>query len=351
MAGYWPMEEGSGTQTINKVGNGMINLAAPDWSGSVDTDEDNVPNINDDYPYDATRAFDNFWPASQYGATLAFEDLWPSMADYDMNDAVIGYRFNNVTNASNKLVESFGNFVLKANGAGLNAGFGFSLPGNLVAADKFVLSGHVVNQGFITLDAINHSEDGQTYLTIIPRDLLPKIGNTRIGQNTGTYPFTIRLAIIGGGDYGVNAFGFQTWNPFIMVYGASSTNKRGHEIHLAGYPPSLKVDIALFDSVNDGSQYPLAGGGNLWYKTNVKSSASGDLVGQYFPWGIDIPGNFSWTREADATHDPSNGFYRPTIWYGYLKFKQWASSNGTEALDWYSGTGVAYRDTDFIYHP
>jgi LruC domain-containing protein len=143
-------------------------------------------------------------------------------------------------------------------------------------------------------------------------------------------------------------FGFQTWNPFLFV-SYKVGNRRGHEIHLPGYAPTNKVDILLFDSADDGSGYPTAGGGNLWYKTNVKAMASQDSVGQYFPWGLDIPGNFSYTIESDTIHQPVNGYYRHTIWWGYKKFKQWAGSNGTEALDWYSVNNSVYRDEDFIY--
>jgi len=349
MAGYWPMEEGTGTTTDNLTGDTALDgtLVSPDWIGNVDTDGDGIVNISDDYPYDPLRAFNNYWPAT--AGTLAFEDLWPSMGDFDMNDAVIGYRFNRVTNSSNHLVEGIGNFDLKANGAGLKAGFGFSLPDNEVADNQFQISGYHLNQGIISLNGSNHSEAGQTYLTVIAHDYLPSRGNTLPGVYRGNYTFSVKISITGG-DYGIDALGFQTWNPFIFVYNSSLINKRGHEIHLAGHIPSDMVQINLFDSANDGSSYPTGGiSEDLWYKTNEKASMYGDSVGQYFPWGLDIPGNFSWTIEADSVNEPANGYYRHTIWWGYKKFKVWAGSNGLEAQDWYSGTGTAYRDEDFIY--
>jgi len=345
MSGYWPMEEGSGGTTANLKG-GTAALTAPDWVGNIDTDEDGVFNINDDYPHDPARAFNNYWPAN--GGTLAFEDLWPSMGDYDMNDAVIGYSFNRVTNATNQLVEGIGTMTLKATGASLNAGFGFSLPDNVVEANHLNISGYQLNAGYITLN-LNHSEAGQDTLTVIVNDLLPKPGNTYMGKFSRTYTYTVTLSITGG-TYNMDDFGFQTWNPFIMV-DHKIPNRRGHEIHLPGYARTNKVDVLLFDSVDDGSEYPTAGGGNLWYKTNVKAMAAADSVGQYFPWGLDIPGDFSWTIESDSVHQPINGYYRHTIWWGYRKFKQWAGSNGTEALDWYSVNNSTYRDEEFIWAP
>lgn len=326
LAGYWPMEEGSGTSTANLKG-GSAALTSPDWIGDIDTDEDGIANIDDDYPHDPLRAFNNYWPAT--AGTLAFEDLWPSMGDYDMNDAVIGYKFNRVTNSLNNLVEGIGTLTLKANGASLDAGFGFSLPDNIVNDGDLKVSGYQLTEGFIALNS-NNSEAGQDDLTVIVDDKFRKFGNTHKDKFTGTQTYYVKLSITGG-TYNMDDFGFQTWNPFIMV-NLKIANRRGHEIHLPGYAPTNKVDVLLFDSANDGSDYPTAGGGNLWYKTNVKAMAADDSVGQYFPWGLDIPGNFSYTIEADQTHQPPTT-YRHTIWWGYRKFKQWAGSNGTEALE------------------
>ncbi len=55
---------------------------------------DGVPNDEDDYPEDPTRAFNSYDTAS-----VAFEDLWPAMGDYDFNDLVLGCTYKIVTNA------------------------------------------------------------------------------------------------------------------------------------------------------------------------------------------------------------------------------------------------------------
>jgi len=350
MVGYWPMEEGEGNSTVNIIGNLAMNgnLLSPNWIGNIDTDEDGVANIYDDYPYDPARAFNNYWPAN--GGTLAFEDLWPSMGDYDMNDAVIGYKFSRVTNSSNELVEGIGSFTVRATGAGLMQGFGFSLPNNTVPGNKFQISGCEVFLPPTIHRNLNGSESGQSDLTILANSRIPYVGNIYHHNHYGPYyVFDVKLKITEG-NYSMDAFNFQSWNPFIFVY-AYANPQRAREVHLPGYKPTdLAVDT-LFDSGNDGSEYPTGGSfGNMWYKSQKNSTMYGDSVGQYFPWGLDIPGYFSWTFEADAVHDPSIGKYRHTIWWGYKKFKQWAGSNGNECLDWYSGLGSEYRDNNFIFH-
>ncbi len=59
----------------------------------------------DDYPNDPDRATDVYYLISMSPGTLAFEDLWPGKGDYDFNDLVLDYRFKQVLNGSNELVE------------------------------------------------------------------------------------------------------------------------------------------------------------------------------------------------------------------------------------------------------
>lgn len=77
----------------------------PTISLTVDTDGDGIPDDDDDYPNDAAKAFDNYYPNPSSYASYAFEDLWPNMGDYDFNDLVIRFRINPITNANNKVVE------------------------------------------------------------------------------------------------------------------------------------------------------------------------------------------------------------------------------------------------------
>ncbi len=93
-----------------------------------DSDNDGVSDSQDDYPNDATRAFDNYYPNNVNRGTHMFEDLWPAQGDFDLNDLVLRYRYNMVTNASNEAVELVADYQVVALGAGYNNSFGVALP-------------------------------------------------------------------------------------------------------------------------------------------------------------------------------------------------------------------------------
>jgi len=130
LVGYWRMDEGSGPIAYDATASGFdATLHGCTWTqhnNSWDSDGDGISDLDDDYPLDAPRAFNNFYPVASSG-TLAFEDLWPSMGDYDFNDLVLGYRFKTVTNATNQVVEIEKTFTVRANGANLRNGFQPSL--------------------------------------------------------------------------------------------------------------------------------------------------------------------------------------------------------------------------------
>jgi len=349
LAGYWNMEESEGniihnmTSRPNLDGNFLSYLAGgngPNWQGDIDTDEDGIANIYDDYPYDPERAFNNYWPAEPW--TLAFEDLWPSLGDYDLNDIVVDYQFNRVTNANNELVEAIGHFELKANGAALRHGFGFSLPDILLSTNDFSVTGYDLDANYITLDQ-NGTEYGQNEITIIVDDKLPFKGNTYPGMYFGSYNFEIKITVDNVGPYyTVNSLGLQHWNPFFIIGVGTTTFNRRREVHLSGYSPSSLAatwqsnEKPYFDTHNDGSNFPYGGpNGGLWYKSNSLAKIAGKSFGPFFPWGLDIPKSFDWTIEADGVEDPDNGLYKFTLLQAYDEFEPWVRSQGATNQDWY----------------
>ena len=116
----------------------------------ADADADGIPDNLDNYPSDPTRAFDNYYPSRSVYGTLAFEDLWPSKGDYDLNDLVVDYHFQIVTNTQNKVVDIKPTFCVRAAGAGYNNGFGFQidgvLPGQIATATAFIGSSGMGNR-------------------------------------------------------------------------------------------------------------------------------------------------------------------------------------------------------------
>ncbi len=319
LIGYWPCEEGAGSVAydLSPEGNDLSLSAQVQWCegpANVDSDGDGIPDDQDDYPYDPTRAFNNFWPAG-FG-TLAFEDLWPSIGDYDFNDLVMGYRFKVVTNAENYLVEAFGDFEVIATGAGLENGFGFSLPNINIPAEQLEVSGYLAGHDVTTFEP-NGLEAGPAEVTVIVADVVPYVGNTRAG-NPYNEPVPIQVHIgINSGSYVFDDLGMSSFNPFLIV-----DRNRSHEIHQAGFPPTSLADGSLFGTKDDASNPPVD------YYRSIDN----------LPWALNFPENFDYTFERD------------TIWQGYLKFIDWVNANGLQFPDWYTDQ-PGYRDASMIYSP
>ncbi|NQV01323.1 MAG: LruC domain-containing protein [Bacteroidia bacterium] len=288
-----------------------------------DSDGDGVPDPDDDYPYDPTRAFDNYFPANGYG-TLAYEDLWPGQGDYDFNDLVADYRFKMVTNASNNLVEIFGTFVIKAFGASYHNGFGFQLPNDNISPSHLDVSGYELTAGYITLGS-NGLEDGQFKPTVILFDNyfdLMQYPGSGIGVNTSlgspyVSPYSINVLMeFTGGIYTLAQLDIEHFNPFLIV-----KQNRGHEIHLPNYPPTDLMNTTLFGQDADDSD-PSTG---RYYKNS-----------ENLPWGINIYESFGYPQEQV---DIVNVYYH---------FVEWATSGGTDYPDWYMDK-PNYRNNALIY--
>jgi LruC domain-containing protein len=309
-----------------RIENGIVDMGPYEYSTPVpnDTDGDGVADINDDYPADPDRAFNNYYPPGGNG-TLAYEDLWPGQGDYDFNDLVIDYRFMTVTSGSNHIVETFGTFIVKAFGASLENGFGFQFANNNIAnTDITSVTGHDLQEGYINLEA-NGIEEGQSKPTIIVYDNAFNIlapSGSGIGVNTTpsspyVEPDTLNMFIAyTQGTYTLAQLDIPNFNPFIIV-----DLNRSIEVHLPDYEPTDKADQSLFSTINDDSN-PSTG---KYYKT-VNN----------LPWAIHITEPFEYPIEkADITSV-------------YLKFIEWAESGGQFYQDWYRDE-PGYRNSSLIY--
>jgi len=290
----------------------------------LDADGDGVPDGDDDYPLDPARAFNNYYPASGYG-TLAFEDLWPAKGDYDFNDLVCDYRFKTVTNASNKVVEVFSTFIIKAFGAGMHNGFGFQFPTDQVLQSQLTVTGYNIATGsYITLGA-NGLEAGQVKPTIIVYDdayRLMQNPGYGIGVNTDpnapyVTPDTVVVHIaFAPNTYTIPQVGIDQFNPFIIV-----SKNRDKEVHLPNYPPTSLADQSLFGQADDTSDPGIG----RYYKTSNN-----------LPWAINIYESFDYPIE------------RVVITSAYNHFVDWAESGGTLFPDWYQDNS-GYRNDSRIY--
>lgn len=299
----------------------LVTEYIPPITEFVDTDKDGILDYADQYPLDPERAYNNYYPTANKFGTLAFEDMWPAKGDFDFNDLVVDYRFNSVTNASNKVVEIKTVFVLRATGASYHNGFGIQLPINPSSVKS--VTGTKLTSDYINLSA-NGTESSQNLATIIifdnSYDIL-KYSGTLSGINTDlSNPFirpdTIKTTIQFISPISQNLLGTAPYNPFLI-----QNKNRKVEVHLPGMQPTAMADTDLFGTIQDSSN-PAQ---NRYYKT-IKN----------LPWAINLPESLKYPIE------------KKSILLAYPKFGEWAESGGTLYPDWYTDK-TGYRNTLYIY--
>ncbi len=287
----------------------------------TDADNDGVSDSFDDYPNDPEKAFDNYYPdANSYG-TLAFEDLWPSRGDYDFNDMVLDYRFLQVLNGENEMVELQAEFVLKAFGASNHNGFAFEMPFSPSLIQS--INGQVITEDYLSL-AANNTEAGMAKSVVFVFDNAYKVmdfpgGGTGVNTDPSApfvAPETISLQINLTQPIPLSDAGTPPFNPFIVV-----NRNRGREVHLPDKAPTSHADLSLFGTSSDDSN-PSTG---RYYKTSTN-----------LPWALNIIDKFDYPIE------------RASVIEGHLKFADWAESGGQEFYDWFQDQS-AYRNDSKIY--
>lgn len=278
-----------------------------------DRDRDGISDQFDEYPDDPDLAFNNYTYGPDSWGTLAFEDLWPNVGDYDFNDIVVDYKYNQITQAGNlvKKVEMF--FKFRATGARNANGFAVQLP---------FPSSNLVNVQPIIPALFEHETDG-------PKAVLRFFNSAfdLIPQPTGFINTNPDQPYYQPVDFGVsfylqnpvaisNITPTPPYNPFIFVGGV-----RSHEVHLPGYAPTTRMDLNFFGTGDDTS-VPNQG---RWYKT-VNN----------LPFAVNVPASFDYPTEHSQ------------LTRAYLKFKDWAQSNGNIYADWYRSL-PGYTDPTYIY--
>ena len=292
----------------------------PEIDTPVDSDNDGVSDKFDDYPADPIMAMDNYYPGEETYGTLAFEDMWPNRGDYDFNDLVLDYQFNQITNSENKILMVDARIVVRAIGAGYHNGFGFQM--ELLPTDINNVYGVALTHSFINLKS-NNTEDNQSKATIIAFDnafyQLPPPGGTYVNTvvgNTYVEPDTQWLRIVLNTPKNIADVGYPPYNPFLIV-----NKTRGREVHLPGYPPTSLANNSLFGTADDNTNLST---GN-YYKSDNN-----------LPWGMNLPSSFVYPKEKSS------------ITQAHLKFGNWAQSNGFSFMDWFDNK-LGYRNNSHIY--
>lgn len=284
----------------------------------TDTDGDGVKDKDDDYPTDPARARNNFGTVG----TLMYEDLWPAVGDYDFNDLVITYRYNIVTDASNKVKDVIGTYKTKAIGASFKNGFGiqFNVPASTVQS----VTGGKFTEGIVNRGANGTETGNPTKATVFVTDncknLARNAGGTQF-MNTmkSEAPVSfdsMNVKVTFTNSQVQSALGQAPFNPFIFADGT-----RGTEVHLADMAPTALMNTALFGTKQDNSN----AGANRYFKTS-----------RHLPWGLHIPAEIPWAIE------------KTQFTQAYVKFGNWAESGGTVDTDWYMNK-PGYRNASKIY--
>lgn len=299
------------------------NTGIPPVASATDTDGDGVPDIYDAFPNDPARAYISYFPSSSTYGYVAFEDNWPMKGDYDMNDLVVKYQYEIISNAQNNIVEFYGNYTPIAAGAVYKNGFGVQFPfaSSLVAK----VTGQQLKNNYINL-AANGTEAKQTNAVIIPFDNYNDLINNSNGAdfiNTKT-----NLPNVTGNTANIYVSFVNPLTPaqfgnapFDMF--AISNMRRGYEIHLPNYAPTNLVDKTLFGTQDDASK---------------QSSGIYYVSGDNWPWAMNFLQPFAYPVEGVNVKD------------AYPHFLDWAGSAGTLFSDWYSNTNAGYRNTSSIYN-
>lgn len=291
---------------------------------AVDSDSDGVPDSDDKYANDNTRAYDNYFPSENSYGTFVFEDSWPSKGDYDFNDIVVDYKINKITDSKNNIEEVICKFIARASGASFRNAFAFQL--NNIDPQK-ILS--VTGNKTGTVDAFkfesNGLESNQQYPNIIVFDnfynVLKYPGKGPFINVSKDAPFvkydTLTIAIKMQPGVSNLELPFENFNFYIV---ANVLNKgRGSEIHLPDGIPSSLANKSLFGK-NDDKSY-----GSKYYRTKNN-----------LPWGINILQGFDYLHEGISIEN------------GYKNFLKWAESGGTESQDWYQDK-AGNRNSENIY--
>jgi LruC domain-containing protein len=255
---------------------------------AIDTDGDGINDELDDFPSDSNRAFNNYAPSQASTGTLAFEDLWPSKGDYDFNDLVLNYNFNQIANSQNLITSLEATYTITNIGAAHKNGFAIVLP---ISPDLIEsVENQVLNSGYVKLNKNGTEADQNQSVIFVVENATAKPG--------AKIPLIIKFIK----PISTKDLGSPPYNPFIVVNGDRSV-----EVHLADIAPT-KFGGSLLGSKDDSSDP----GQSRYYKTK-----------RNLPWALNLYGSFNPPAE------------KVSIEKVYPKFIPWANSGGTINQDWF----------------
>lgn len=226
----------------------------------------------------------------------AFEDLWPNQGDYDLNDVVVRYDHEKLTNASGNLCGEAFVFKTFENIAANKNGLAFRL--NPAATGK--AEGFIRKQGSEDFEpaSFTYEAGDQVYL---------------LTDNVKTYMGAEYKLVLTYDNPTENTSLESTVQPFIY---RDLDNGKRWEVHIAKEAPTSKMDFTYFRQGNDAS-VP---------EESIYYVRSGD-----YPFAFYLAG----ATETDISQLLDHANESKPIDQLFSGYAPWVNSHGTTAADWY----------------
>jgi LruC domain-containing protein len=290
----------------------------------IDSDNDGVPDVLDDYPNDVSRAFTSYYPNIGTYGTLCFVDVWPAIGDQAFNSFVVGFQYKIITNAKNEIVDIYGTFIPRAEGAAVDNSFlvALQVPPQTVERIEGTKTFGDPAANFFDMNPLEY-ENGQLNQTVfLVVNSVYQYFNSVYSINvfnqgpfsTSNDPITIHVKF---STPVPSSQLIPPYNPFLVA-----NKKRGTEIHLMNHPPTDLANLSLFGTSVDRSDLTKG----IYYRSSTN-----------LPWVLEIPETFDYPLALKQLSS------------AYLKYGQWATSGGTQYKDWYKNK-TGYRNANLIYH-
>ncbi|MBN2830225.1 MAG: LruC domain-containing protein [Candidatus Cloacimonetes bacterium] len=283
--------------------------------GVVDSDLDGVPDDEDDYPNDDTKAIKEIYPATG-SLIVAFEDLWPNLGDYDFNDMVLGIVQEFGLNANNEYVYLKTEVEVRGNGANLNNVLAMQLDWaetNGTTTTYTPIGDAAILQLLPSTSNVSLDNNIVTIINGVETELTPYYQNNGVGISANYQSFVFEVIF--------NPISSPTAviSPDFFIYDFVNRDK---EIHLPGRPATAFANVNFFGAGDDDSD-PANG---IWYQTDTN-----------LPWGFEI---------IDHTSAYKHPLESVSILNAYRYFGNWANSGGLSYLDWF-----LQPDNSLVYNP
>lgn len=282
---------------------------------------------HDEFTGDDVRFYNNYYPYKTGWSTLMYEDSWPRFDDYDMNDLVVDYRFTEIANKDNDIVEIIMDFRFRATCAGFSNAFAIELnvPSNRVSGVTYAQQGlftGLVNQLPNGLEA-GHPDRSVVIVTDNITEFIPQFINCVNGGPT-LPPGALRITVSFNQPIRKADLRTAPYKPFLIPIPNESNFQlnRGMEIHLPNMRPTALANLSMLGTNDDDSS--IADG--RFYLSKDRRN-----------WGMNVH------QRMDVYPIP-----RVSIVEAFNNFVPWAKSGGQEKFDWYQNR-PGYRNNENLF--